>query len=123
MVFGEAVRASDGFIYDKAMLLQLLKNKQRSPMTREVLKPEYCQASEKNAEVLRFRHKRSEDLIKFALQARGQQPQMATTALEHAVDYLAVVRTEEARSLSKKAASAYAQLGRRIPDALHRICQ
>jgi len=123
MVFGAPVRASDGFIYDKAMLDQLLKNKQRSPMTREVLKPEYCQASEKAAEVLRFRHQRSEDLISFALQAAGQQPQMATTALERAVDYLAVIRTEEARHLSKKAAAVYAQLGRRIPDGLHHICQ
>merc|ERR1712014_552650 len=47
MVFVEPVRASDGFIYDKKMLDQLLKNKQRSPMTREVLKPEYCPATEK----------------------------------------------------------------------------
>merc|ERR1712048_78296 len=123
MVFGAPVRASDGFIYDKAMLDQLLKNKQRSPMTREVLKPEYCQASEKGAEVLRFRHQRSEDLISFALQAAGEQPQMATTALERAVDYLAVIRTEEARRLAKKAVAVYAQLGKRVPDALHRICQ
>merc|ERR1712232_632092 len=89
MIFVEPVRASDGFIYEKSMLIQLLQNRQRSPMTREVLKSEYQAASEKMEEVLEFRSERSAALLKFASQAATQQPQLAATARERAADYLA----------------------------------
>jgi len=89
MIFVEPVRASDGFIYEKSMLMQLLQNRQRSPMTREVLKSEYQAASEKMAEVMKFRSERSAALLKFASQAATQQPQLAATARERAADYLA----------------------------------
>merc|ERR1712048_1200380 len=121
MVFREPVRASDGFIYEKAMLAQLLKNKQRSPMTREVLKSEYKAANDKMGEVLQFRHHRSDDLIKFALQAAGQQAQIATTALERATDYITGLNTTQAPSLACEAARVYAMLGRRLPVALEQI--
>jgi len=88
MIFVEPVRASDGFIYEKSMLMQLLQNRQRSPMTREVLKSEYQVASEKMVEVMEFRRERSAALLKFALQAAAQQPQLATIARERATDYI-----------------------------------
>jgi len=122
LIFKEPVRASDGFMYEKSMLMQLLQNRQRSPMTREVLKSEYRAATEKMAEAIEFRHRRSEDLIKFALQAATQRPQMATTALERAVDYLAVLQTVQARHVATEAAKVYAMLGVRLPDGLQRLC-
>jgi len=110
VVFSEPVRASDGFIYEKAMLMQLLKDRLRSPMTREVLMSEYRAATEKMAEVLEFRHSRSEELIRFASEAAGQHPHMATTALERAMDYLAVLRTERARVLAAEATRIHSKL-------------
>merc|ERR1712048_1019761 len=136
MVFREPVRASDGFIYEKAMLAQLLKNKQRSPMTREVLKSEYKVAKDKLGEVLQFRHHRSDELIKFALEAASQQAQIATTALERATDYITGLprrrcprparsespgRCVTAPSLARDAARVYAMLGQRLPVALEQL--
>jgi hypothetical protein len=122
MVFSDPVRASDGFIYESAMLQQLLKNKQRSPMTREVLKSGYQQATGKLAEAIEFRHNRSSDLVKFASQAAAEQPQMASTALERASDYLAVLQTEQARSVAAEVRNLYMKLGRPIPNTLQRMC-
>lgn len=122
LIFREPVRASDGFIYERSMLTQLLQNRQRSPMTREVLKSEYRAATEKMAEAMEFRHGRSEDLIKFALQAATQRPQMAITALERVVDYLAVVQTAQARHLATEAAKVYITLGQQVPVGLQRLC-
>jgi len=122
LIFKEPVRASDGFIYEESMLRQLLQNRQRSPMTREVLKSEYGVAAEKMAEAIEFRHGRSEELIKFALQAAAGRPQMATSALERVVDYLVVLRTEQARYLAGEAAKVYSALGQQVPVGLHRLC-
>merc|ERR1712232_779991 len=122
LIFREPVRASDGFIYEKSMLMQLLQNRQRSPMTREVLKSEYRAATEKMAEAIEFRHGRSEDLIKFALQAAIQRPQLATTALERVVDYLAVLQTGRARHLATEAAKVYVTLGQPVAVGLQRLC-
>merc|ERR1712137_50509 len=122
LIFREPVRASDGFIYEKSMLIQLLQNRQRSPMTREVLKSEYRAATEKMAEAMEFRHGRSEELIKFALQAAVQLPQLAATALERVVDYLAVLQTGRARHLATEAAKVYVTLGKHVPVGLQRLC-
>merc|ERR1739848_595490 len=51
MVFTAPVKASDGFIYEKASLLKLLANRQASPMTREPLQSNHQPAPEKSAEV------------------------------------------------------------------------
>merc|ERR1712048_132092 len=122
MLFAEPVRASDGFIYEKSMLMQLFRNNQRSPMTREVLKQEHRVVTEKMAEVLEFRHKRSAQLITFAVQAAGQQPQIATTAIGRVADYLAVPKTAQARQLAAEAAKVYAMLGQPIPAGLQNLC-
>jgi hypothetical protein len=121
MVFTEPVYASDGFIYEKTMLMQLLGNKQRSPMTREVLKSQFRVATEKTAEAVKFRHVRSDHLIKFALQAADQQPQMAQVALERVVDYLAVLKDGKARSLAAEAAKVYTMLGQPVPSGMQRL--
>merc|ERR1712039_219116 len=95
--------------------MQLLKNRQRSPMTREVLKSEHRAATEKTAEVLEFRYGRSEKLVTFALEVAGKQQQMATTALERAMDYLAALQTERARVLAAKAARISSNLAQGMP--------
>lgn len=90
-------------------------------MTREVLKSEYRAATEKMAEVMEFRHERCENLTRFAVQAATQQPQMAATALERVVDYLAVQQTEQARRLAAEAAKVYITLGKQVPAELQRL--
>merc|ERR1719191_1166860 len=65
MVFTEPVIASDGFVYEKASLTTLLRNKQSSPMTREVLRSSYREAGGKLVEVQQFLEKRSRELLLF----------------------------------------------------------
>merc|ERR1719394_991390 len=100
MVFADPVIASDGFIYEKAMLSQLLKNKQRSPMTREVLKSQYREAAEKKAEAVRFRERRSQELLAFAETAANPEPQMAAAAVARATDYVEILGAARAKALA-----------------------
>merc|ERR1712050_135131 len=74
MVFAEPVIASDGFIYEKASLMTLLRNRQASPMTREVLKPEHRPAQQKKLEAEDFRQKRSrsQELAREAAELSAQ---------------------------------------------------
>merc|ERR1712187_167806 len=69
VVFTEPVIASDGFIYEKASLLTLLRNRQVSPMTREVLKQAYRPAQQKRLQAEDFQQKRCQHLLEFAREA------------------------------------------------------
>jgi len=121
MVFTEPVKASDGFIYEKASLLQLLANRQASPMTRERLQNNYQPAPEKAAEVQEFRKARSQGLIRFAGEALAQNEKtLAGTALDRVGDYLENATAAIARMLAGEAAPLYAQLGHPVPESLQR---
>jgi len=124
MVFNDPVIASDGFIYDKTSLLQLLANKLASPMTREVLKPEHRSAQSKLVEATRFRKQRSQELVDFAVEAISeQQKQLAITALDRACEYIASCDPAELRDLVSDVARLYTQLGRPVPASLHQGTQ
>merc|ERR1712039_506407 len=111
VVFAQPVIASDGFIYEKSSLMTLLRNRQASPMTREVLKPEHRAAQQKKLEAADFRQKRSRALFNFAREAALQQPEMSVTALDRARDYLKNLRTDQSQALAREAAELSAQLG------------
>jgi hypothetical protein len=118
MVFTEPVKASDGFIYEKASLMQLLRNRQASPMTREPLQSNFQPAPEKFAEVQEFRKTRAHALIQFAREALAQTEQhLAGTALDRVGDYLENAGGAIARGLAREAVPLYTQLGRPVPQA------
>jgi len=121
MVLADPVIASDGFVYEKAMLTQLLHNRQRSPMTREVLKSQFRAASEKKAEAMNFRQARSQELVAFAQEAAASQSTIALAALGRAADYIEALGPAEAQGIATAAMQLYAQLGRPVPPPVQRL--
>jgi hypothetical protein len=118
MVFTEPVKGSDGFIYEKASLMTLLRNRQASPMTREPLQSNFQPAPEKLAEVQEFRKTRAQALIQFAREALAQTEQnLAGTALDRVGDYLENAGGAIAQGLAREAVPLYTQLGRPVPQA------
>merc|ERR1712050_452577 len=91
-------------------LMTLLRNRQASPMTREVLKPEHRAAQQKKLEAEDFRQKRSRALLQFAREAAPKHPEMSATALDRASDYLKTLRTDQSQALAREAAELSAQL-------------
>jgi len=121
MVFTEPVIASDGFIYEKASLLTLLRNRQVSPMTREVLKQTHRPAQQKRLQAEDFQQNRCQHLLEFAREAALGQPEMAVTALDRANEYLEKLRTSRSSGLAKEAEQLCAQLGRTLPAGLQQM--
>jgi hypothetical protein len=122
MVFRDPVIASDGFIYDKSSLQQLLANRLSSPMTREALKPEYRPAQQKLVEVTRFRRNRTQELLDFATEAISeQQRQLSCTAVDRASEYIAALDPVEMRNLVASVVQLCMQLGCQVPPALQHV--
>lgn len=115
VVFVYPVIASDGFIYERASLKQLLANRQPSPMTRETLKRDYRPAQLKFAEAVAFRKQRSQELLEFATEAISEHGPLALAALDRAWDYVAVIDKAEVQTLVAEAEALYGQLGRLAP--------
>jgi hemoglobin len=122
MVFRDPVIASDGFIYDKASLQQLLANRLSSPMTREALKSEYRSAQLKLVEVTRFRKHRAQELLDFATEAIcEQQRQLSCTAVDRASEYIAALDPVEMRNLAASVGQLCRQLGCPVPQVLQHM--
>merc|ERR1719229_1564904 len=81
VLFVEPVIASDGFMYEKASVQGLLRNRMASPMTREALKADFLPARQRRSAAMEFRQARSEELLSFAEEAAEVQPTMAVEAL------------------------------------------
>merc|ERR1719316_1808107 len=78
MLFVDPVIASDGFMYEADSVKALIRNRQVSPITREVLKKEYFPAKQK----------KSEELLQFASDARPIEARMADAALDRVLEYM-----------------------------------
>merc|ERR1712151_841090 len=107
VVFAEPVIASDGFMYERASLTALIRNRQPSPMTREELSATYFPANQKRSEVMVFRENRSDELLKFATDAISDQPSMAIAALERVQDYLDVLKPQQVPAIARRATSLW----------------
>jgi hypothetical protein len=118
MLFVDPVIASDGFMYEKASIEGLLRNRMVSPMTREPLKKEFIPARQRKSATLEFRQARSKELLQFVEEAAAAQPQMATAALERASDYLEVLKPSQVPELATKAAELWRKLGKPVPTVL-----
>lgn len=118
MLFREPVIASDGFIYEADSMKALVKNRQVSPITREVLKGEYYPARQKKSEVMGFRETRAEALLQFASDAMDSDPRMTGTALDRVMEYLEVLTHAQVPALARKTTAIWEQTGRPLPDQL-----
>jgi len=101
----DPVIASDGFMYEKASLEQLLKapsTSRVSPMTRQPLTKNYLPARQRRSEALEFRQKRGQELLTFAEKAASQKPQIASEAIERVEEYLPALG-ENGGALKQKA--------------------
>jgi len=110
VLFVEPVIASDGFMYDKASIQQLLRNRMPSPMTREELKADFLPARQRRSAAMEFRQARCEALLAFAEEAAGPQPNMAGEALQRATEYIDVLQADHVPTLASRAASLRRQL-------------
>jgi hypothetical protein len=118
MLFVDPVIASDGFMYEKASIQGLLRNRMVSPMTRETLKKEFLPAKQRKSTALEFRQTRSKELLKFAHEAAAGQPQMAGAALQRASDYLEVLKPSQVPELAKQTAELWRKIGQPVPTVL-----
>mmetsp|Transcript_81666 Transcript_81666/g.206234 ORF Transcript_81666/g.206234 Transcript_81666/m.206234 type:complete len:177 (+) Transcript_81666:3-533(+) len=118
VLFVEPVIASDGFMYEKASVQGLLKNRMASPMTREALKADFLPARQRRSAAMEFRQARSEELLAFTTEAAGSQPAMAAEALQRATDYIEVLGVNSVPSLAGRTAALWRQLGQPTPTIL-----
>mmetsp|Transcript_108176 Transcript_108176/g.279749 ORF Transcript_108176/g.279749 Transcript_108176/m.279749 type:complete len:891 (+) Transcript_108176:83-2755(+) len=118
VLFVEPVIASDGFMYEKASVQGLLKNRMASPMTREALKADFLPARQRRSAAMEFRQARSEELLAFTAEAVGSQPAMAAEALQRATDYIEVLGVNSVPSLAGRTAALWRQLGQPTPTIL-----
>lgn len=117
MVLSDPVVASDGFIYEKASLEQLLRGGGVSPMTRQGLKTQFFPAKERKKKALEFREVRSKELLAFANEALvAGQPKMAGEAAERVLDYVTGLQRGSCPALESKLTELYLKLGRAAPD-------
>jgi hypothetical protein len=121
MVFKSPVIASDGFTYDEPMLLRLLKDRQRSPMTREVLTSHYRVAHQKRREVEDFLQRRAQELLAFAQDAAPSQPSLVLAALERITGYVVALGASGPRELVAGAVKVYRNLHHSIPPELEQL--
>jgi hemoglobin len=116
MVLSDPVIASDGFVYERASLEQLLKSNAISPMTRQGLQTNFFAAVERKKKALEFREMRSKELLAFADEALAEgQRGMAAEAAERVVGYMNGLPRGSCTSIEGKVTEVYQKLGRPVP--------
>jgi len=118
VLFVDPVIASDGFMYEKASLDGLLRSNMASPMTRERLKKEYLPARQRKSASIEFRQNRAHELVKFAVEASAEQPQLSSTALGRVGDYFEVLTPQQYTGPAKEAADVWRKIGQPVPANL-----
>jgi hemoglobin len=116
VLLSEPVVASDGFMYEKASLEELLRTTAISPMTRQSLKTQFFPAVERKKKALEFRELRSMELLDFADEViKAGQQQMAIEAAERVADYINALPHGSCASIDAKLRETYVKLGRPAP--------
>jgi hypothetical protein len=120
MLLSDPVLASDGFIYEKASLEQILKTNAMSPFTRQKLTRKFLPAKERMKMAFEFRETRSKELLAFAseLIEAGHQ-HMASEAAERVLDYVKGLAPGSCATIESKLKETYSRLGRTVPDLQH----
>lgn len=118
MLFEDPHIASDGFIYDKEGLKQLLRSRGVSPMTRERLKNEMFPAKQRKAAALKYRKEQSGKLLAFANGLGPEHKDLCGDALERVADYLEVLKPTTEPTLARALVAALQKVGAPVPDSL-----
>jgi Mg-chelatase subunit ChlD len=88
----DPVIASDGCIYERVAVQELLRIQGPSPMTHRPLSSELLPAQEQRSRAQTFRHERAQELLNFVARARKQDERaMALAALDRAGEYSKVL--------------------------------
>jgi len=114
MLYTDPMVASDGFMYNKDSLEQLIRTKMPSPMTRETLDKQYFPARERKRQCLEYREMQSEKLLAFAEQVLAEEPQLGVAAVERVEEYLGTLTRAKAPALFAKYTGVCSKLGRQI---------
>jgi Mg-chelatase subunit ChlD len=113
----DPVIASDGCVYERAALAELVRMQGVSPITRAALTGQAIAASEHQAKVSKFMRTRAEELLGFATRAKKQgRAVMALTALDRLKDYLAALTPEAEPELTRRFVALCEELGRVVPS-------
>merc|ERR1711985_226980 len=120
MLLSDPVLASDGFIYEKASLEQILKTNATSPFTRQKLTRKFLPAKERMKMALEFRETRSKELLALAsLLIEAGHQHMASEAAERVLDYIKGLAPGSCATIESKLRETYSRLGRAVPDLQH----
>jgi Mg-chelatase subunit ChlD len=112
----DPVIASDGCVYERAALAELVRMQGVSPITRAALTGHAIAASEQQAKVGEFMRARAQGLLGFAARARKQgKAVMALTALDRLKDYLAALTPAAEPELTRRFVALCEELGRVVP--------
>jgi hypothetical protein len=123
VLFQEPVVASDGFMYEADSVKALIRNNQRSPITREKLNKQFFPAKQKKSEVLVYRETRAEALLQFAEDAMSKEMRLSCIALDRVQEYLAVLKAAQHPGLARKAVALWEKTGRPLPHELSLITE
>jgi len=113
VAYKEPVIASDGFIYEKEAVQQLINASRPSPMTREQLKSDVFPARQKQSDATTYREKMIAELLSFA--ATVEETGLAESALERATDYLEYLGPAQHVEDTHKVVAQYQRIGKPIP--------
>jgi Mg-chelatase subunit ChlD len=116
VLFCDPVVASDGCVYEKAAIEEVIRTQGLSPFTHKPLAKELFPAEEVKSKARAFMEERSQALLGFAAKALQQkQTSMAASALDRLTDYLASLTASRAPALACAVQDVCTQLGRPFP--------
>jgi hypothetical protein len=113
VVYNDPVIASDGFIYEKEAVQQLINASRPSPMTRELLKSDVFPARQKQSDAKAYREKMIQELVSFA--STVEEAGLAESALERATDYLEYLKPGLYVEDTHNVIAQYQKIGKPVP--------
>jgi len=112
----DPVIASDGCVYERAAVTELVRMQGVSPITHAALSKDMLEASEQRAKVHRFMLTRTEGLLGFVARAKKQGKNvMALIALDRVKDYLSALMPQVDQELVTRFTGLCGELGRAVP--------
>jgi len=112
----DPVIASDGCIYERAAVAEMVRVQGMSPVTRTAFTEQVVEASEQRVKIHAFMRTRTEELLSFATRAKKQERSvLALAALDRAKDYIAALTKEAEPDLVRRFTGLCEELGRAVP--------
>merc|ERR1712070_276637 len=117
LLFCEPVIASDGCVYERVAIQELIQTGVVSPVTMQPLTPELTAAQQQKEAVDVFMRLRTQEMLNFAFTARKQgEANMAKIALERAGEYIAQLTPSAVPEMAHGFESMLRDAGLRVPS-------